>query len=294
MDDELQETRDNFMVGNFHAAMNMCETFSASNDISASEKDAIFARCCLSMQQFDKLKSMQNSPCPGQRAAALTAILTMSKQEPQKAQARSKLMEIAKESQDLSTNVLAASALAVAGEHADALQITGQHPTLEMQALRVYILLKMNRTDLAERQLREMSGANDDSAAYRLAQAAVHLGTGNPEEAYLVYCDLATQFPGEPGGGDESQSTLLAVGKAVANMQRGMFSEAMEDLQRATGNTPNDPDVLVNLCCSTVRLAKREEFARYYASLEKAHPNHPYVQKTQGIRNAFARFAAKA
>merc|ERR1719213_247644 len=144
------------------------------------------------------------------------------------------------------------------------------HQTLEMHALRVYLYLLANRADMAERQCRDMTGINDDSAVYRLASAAVKLSTGDPQEGYLTYCDLASQFPGDA---DESNSAILMVGKAVANMQRGMFAEAVEDLARAQAVSPNDADVLVNMCCCATHLRKPEDFASNYAKLEQFHPS---------------------
>merc|ERR1719291_819813 len=129
----------------------------------------------------------------------------------------------------MSTSALAACALALEGVWQDAVQLTTAHPTLEMQALRVFVLLMCNQASAAEKQLGDMKGSNDDSGAFRLAQAAVHLATGNPEEAYLTYCDLSAQFPVVEGDDTGAGSVLLLTGKAVANMQRGMFSEAVED-----------------------------------------------------------------
>merc|ERR1712232_849593 len=138
----------------------------------------------------------------------------------------------------------------------------------------------------------DMKGTNDDSGAFRLAQAAVHLATGNPEEAYLTYCDLSAQFPVVEGDDSGAGSVLLLTGKAVANMQRGMFSEAVEDLQRSLTTAPNDADTLVNLCCCMTHLGRKEEFRQHYAKLEQVSPMHPYVVKTQGIKNVFARYKA--
>jgi len=291
MDDELQEVRDNFFCGNLQKALQLCESTKSSNDITQSECDATLARACLSLGLFDRLKAMQNSECPGQKAAAMMAILTKSKNETQRTAAKDRLVTLAKETQDMSCSALAANAMAFAGDWNDACQMAQNHPTLEMQALRVFILLLCNNANMAEKQLHEMAGNNDDSSSFRMAQAAVHLATGNPEEAYLTYCDLSTQFPAVDGD-DGSGSVLLQTGKGVANMQRGMYTEAVEDLVRANTAAPNDPDVLVNLCCCMTHLKKKEEFGTYYAKLEAVCPAHPYVVKTQGITTAFTRFKA--
>merc|ERR1712151_531137 len=178
------------------------------------------------------------------------------------------------------------------GNWADAVKMASLHPTREMQALCIFFCLSCNQVSMAEKKLQEMSCQNDDSASFRLASAAVKLATGDPEEAYLTYCDLVSQFPPSEGDDSGTGSVLLQTGKALANMQRGMYTEAVEDLQRARAVAPNDPDVLVNLCCCMTHLGKKEEYQQYYNSLEKAAPTHPYVAKTQSISNAFTRFKA--
>lgn len=291
-DDELQEVRDNFYVGNFQKALQLCESTAASNDVAQSELNATLARCCLAIQKFDRLKTMQNSECPGQQASALMAVILKSKNDQQKASAKERLLTLANESHDMSCAMLAAIVLAIDGSWNDAVQFTAVHPTLEMQALCVFLCLSCGQVSMAEKKLAEMKGSNDDAAAFRLATAAVKLATGDPEEAYLTYCDLSTQFPPVEGEDSETGSVLLQTGKALANMQRAMYSEAVEDLMRALAKAPTDTDVLVNLCCCMMHLGKKDEFQQYYSKLEQAAPTHSYVVKTQSISQVFARFKA--
>jgi len=290
MEDALQEVRDNFYVGNYQKAMEMCENANLGSDIEQFECDATLARCCLSLMASDKLKAMMASTSPGKKAAAFYHVISRSPKEEQRQKGKDKLKEHIAETQDLSSSILGANILAMDGSYQDALNLTLAHPTLEMQALRVFIYLMCNQAGLAEKQLAEMSGSNDDAAAYQVASAAVHLAIGNPEEAYLTYCDLASKFPQTDG--EDSGSVMLQTGKAVANMQRGMWQEALEDLHRAHSILPNDPEVLVNLCCCMTHTCKKEEFQQYYDKLEQAAPNHPYVKRTQGMKDIFARFKA--
>lgn len=292
MDDELQEVRDNFYVGNFTKALAMCEGTSASNDMSKAELDAMLARCCLSIPVLDRLKAMQQSECPGQRAACAMAVMTKAKQEPQKNAAKERLLTTAKESQDMSCAMLAAITLAMDGSYTEAVQMAKAHPTLEMQALCVFICLMCTQVHMADKLLQEMSGSNDDSAAFRLASAAVKIATGDPEEAYLTYCDLCAQFPQADGDDSSVGSTMIQTCKAVANMQRGMYNEALEDLNTAAKTAPNDETVLLNLCACCTHLGKKDDFNAYFAKLEQVAPTHPYVVKTQGMKSVFSRFKA--
>merc|ERR1719247_3490033 len=238
----------------------------------------------------DRLKTMTASESPGQRAAAFYHVITRSPKEEQRQKGKEKLKEHIAEKQDMSSAILGANILVMDGNFQDALNLTLAHPTLEMQALRVFIYLMCNQVGLAEKQEKEMAGSNDDSAVYQMAAAAVHLASGNPEEAYLTYCDLSSKFPLIEG--EDSGSVMLQTGKAVANMQRGMWQEALEDLNRAHSQAPNDPELLVNLCTCMTHTGKKEEFQQYYDKLEQVSPNHAYVKKTQGIKDIFARFKA--
>lgn len=86
-------------------------------------------------------------------------------------------------------------------------------------------------------------------------------------------------------------STLLLNGKAVANMQRALFTEAWEDLTKAQTVAPNDPTTLVNLVSCAANLKKDEEFQKNLKTLEDSQPAHPYVVKSKQMSDAFARFA---
>jgi len=293
MDDELQEVRDNFYAGNFQKALQMCESTTASSDIAQAELGALLARCCLVMDKMDRVKAFQKSDIPGQQAAAWMAMSLKAPKDTQRQTGKEKLSALAKETQDMGCSMLAAIIAAMDENWNEAVSLTKGHPTLEMQALCVFFCLRCNQVNQAEKLLQEMSGNNDDAAAYRLASAAVKLATGDPEEAYLTYCDLSSQFPPVEGDDSNSGSVLLQTGKALANMQRGMHTEAVEDLQRALTSAPNDADILVNLCCCMTHLSKQDEFQQYYTKLEQTSPNHQYVQKTQSIKSAFERFKAQ-
>merc|ERR1711862_649049 len=141
-------------------------------------------------------------------------------------------MTLVKDTQDVTATMLGSIVLANEGSFTDAAAMAQSHQTLEMQALCVFFCLSCNQVGMAERMLNEMSGNNDDAVAYRLASAAVKMVTGDPGEAYLTYCDVAGQFP---DGDNDNGSVMLQAGKAVSNMQRGMFTEAVEDLSCLRG-----------------------------------------------------------
>lgn len=292
MDDELQEVRDNFFCGNFQRTLQLCESTNVSNDLTQTEKDALFARCCLALNKMNELKTMQNSENPGQKAASLTMIISKSPKEQVRTAAKEHLVTLVKDTQDITATMLLSILIALEGNYTEAVKTAQSHATQEIQALCVFFCLACNQAGMAERMVNEMTGTNDDSVAFRLASAAVKLVTGDPSEAYLTYCDLGTQFPAVDG--DDNGSVLLQTGKAVANMQRQMFTEAVEDLNRAAELEPDNADVLINLCSCMTNLGKKDEFKKYYAKLAQVAPTHPFVVKSEGLSQVFTRFKASA
>merc|ERR1719460_1645629 len=101
------------------------------------------------------------------------AVIMKSRKEEQKAAAKEKLANLASQTHDMSCSMLSAVCLAMDGSWNEAVQQTKAHPTLEMRALAVFMCLSCNQVSMAERHLNEMAGNNDDSAVFRLAQAAV-------------------------------------------------------------------------------------------------------------------------
>jgi len=289
--DDLQEVRDNFVVGNYDKALTMCEA-AGLNDLTQAESEAIVARCYLSQGNIGKLKEFQNSANPGKKSTALFGVVSKSQKEQIKASAKEHLVKLAKDTQDVTCNMFMAITQAMEGSYAEAVQTCKTHPTLEMQALAVYITLICNQVGMADKMLQEMTGTNDDSAAYRMAKASVALAQGDQEEAYLTYCDLCGNFPPVEGIDDGNGSVLLQTCKAMANMHRGNFNEAVEDLQIAYKIDKTNPDVLINLCCCMQNLMKKEEFDQYYKELIAVAPQCPYVLKTEGVSQVFQKFKA--
>merc|ERR1712151_588632 len=236
----------------------------------------------------------QNSTNPGKKAAALFGVMSKSQKEQVKASAKEHLVKLAKETQDVTCNMFTAISHAMDGSYAEAVQLCQAHPTLEMQGLAIYFALICNQVGMADKMLNEMTGTNDDSASFRMAKAAVALAQGDQEEAYLTYCDLCGNFPPVEGEDSGNGSVLLQTSKAIANIHRGNFNEAVEDLLIAYKTDKTNVDVLVNLCCCMQNLMKKEEFDQYYKELVAVAPQNPYVVKTEGLSQVFARFKASS
>ncbi|CAM9372992.1 unnamed protein product [Phaeothamnion confervicola] len=153
-------------------------------------------------------------------------------------------------------------------------------------ALLAHIYLRMDRVDLAQKQLRVMHAADEDAALTQLTTAWVHVATGGKHyrEAAYIFDELIDKHQGSP---------LLLNGLAIAKMHMGEFNEAESALVEAASKSQGDADTLINLICCYRHLDKPASFIdRYSAQLRAAHPAHPYVVGLNNVESAFARVAA--
>jgi len=151
-----------------------------------------------------------------------------------------------------------------------------------MQALTVQIYLKMDRLDLAAKQLGQMQQSDEDSTLTQLATAWVNLATGGAkyQEAAYIYQELMDKF--------ETTSFILN-GIAVAQMNLRKFSDAESNLQEALEMDPNNCDTLQNLIVCAEHLGKSQEVDKHIAALQRASPDHPWLVSVAAVGSAFDR-----
>lgn len=168
------------------------------------------------------------------------------------------------------------------GQFKEALQAARMCTTLEMQALTVQIYLKMDRLDLAEKEMKKMQQSEEDSTLTQLATAWYNLAVGGPkyQEAAYIYQELMDKF--------ETTSVILN-GLSVALMNLRKFADAESNLQEALELTPNDCDTLVNLVVCAEHLGKDEDVEKYIAALKRVNPSHPWLVSVAAIESAFDR-----
>eukprot|EP00922_Rhytidocystis_sp_ex-Travisia-forbesii_P070395 GHVS01105155.1.p1 GENE.GHVS01105155.1~~GHVS01105155.1.p1 ORF type:complete len:304 (+),score=38.62 GHVS01105155.1:138-1049(+) len=292
--DELAQCRELFCVGYYSRCLEVAEFVHSSIDYVALEKQTLQAqaRACLGQLTDEAVQDLMESQQPALRAVGLAIIHGRpSSDEKVRRDAYEELKQLSMQ-HDSTAKFLAACILSKQDEPAQAMDTLSQN-TLEMQALRVFVLLQMDRVDLAEKILLEMTALNDDSSVTKVASAWLNIYQGNYQEAYLTYNDIQSQCceGEEPEGGS---SLLLLNGKAVANLYRRQWQEADEDLRRALQQDPHCVDALANGICCAQNRRRPKEAADLYATLEGIKPDHPMVVKRAQLSHCFASFEQQA
>mmetsp|Transcript_36745 Transcript_36745/g.37398 ORF Transcript_36745/g.37398 Transcript_36745/m.37398 type:complete len:238 (+) Transcript_36745:3-716(+) len=164
----------------------------------------------------------------------------------------------------------------------DAIKVIRHGVSMEQCALLVQLYLRIDRLDLAQKQVKLMKGTDEDHTLTMLASAWTMLAQGSKAvDATYVYEELADKY---------SPSPLLMNGLAVAKMQQGLYEEAESHLQDALAKAQSDPDSLANLVCVGQHLQRPPEvIARYLSQLKMKAPSHPLLSSLSIFESAFDR-----
>ncbi|EGF77598.1 hypothetical protein BATDEDRAFT_37380 [Batrachochytrium dendrobatidis JAM81] len=175
------------------------------------------------------------------------------------------------------------------GQTEEALKLLVRAPKhLECIALAVQVYLKMDRPDLAKKELDLFKSWADDATLAQLIESWVNIAVGGPEkyqEAYYIFEEMANTG---------TSTCRLLTSKAVAMIQARKFEEADAILLEALNKNPNDPDTLANMVIIATALQKPTSVLNQFMSqLKDVAPHHPLVQEQLLKESLFDRSAMR-
>ncbi|XP_046330603.1 coatomer subunit epsilon-like [Haliotis rufescens] len=272
--DELFDIRTSLYIGNYQHCINEAQKLKLSNSDLKSQRDVILYRSYIAQRKYgvvlDAITSGNSSELQAVRMYA-DYLSSDSRRDAVVRDLDSKMSA----SVDVSNSafLLMASSIYYQEQNFDsALRTLHQSDNLECIALTVQILLKLDRVDLAKKELKRMQELDEDSILTQLAQAWFNISVGGDkyQDAYYIFQEMSDKHASTP---------LLLNGQAVCYMAQSRLDDAESVLQEAMDKDSNNPETLVNMILLTQHMGKAPEVSnRYVSQLKDSHRSHPFVR----------------
>ncbi|ELU05412.1 hypothetical protein CAPTEDRAFT_225244 [Capitella teleta] len=284
--DELFDIRTALYIGNYQQCINEAQKLKVSPDFR-DERDVLMYRAYLAQRKFGVVLDEVRSGAPAE-LQAVRMLADFLSNESQRDRLVTELDAKMSGNVDVSNSTALLMAGSVYYHHGNldaALRALHQSDSLECLALMVQIMLKMDRVELAKKELKRMQDIDEDSILTQLAQAWFNLSVGGDkyQDAYYIFQELSDKFSSTP---------VLLNGQAACYMAQGRFDEAEGALQEAMDKDSNNAETLVNMTVLSQHLGKAPEVSnRYISQLKDSHRSHPFVQDILLKESEFDRFA---
>ncbi|KAL3989417.1 Coatomer subunit epsilon [Acanthocheilonema viteae] len=287
--DHLFEVRNNFFLGAYQSCINEAQNLRIKEENDKLLKDVYMYRAYLAQNKPNLVLSEidKSSSSPALRAVRCFADYLAN---PNKRTTIVKEFEaeLNKEIPQDDTVLLLAAHMYIHEQNVEeALRLLHQCDSLESKALTVQCLLKIDRVDLAVKEIKKMQEIDEDATITQLALAWVNIALGKDKlkDVFYAYQEMIDKYGATP---------LLLVAQSCSLIQQQKYQEAEKLLLEALQRDANNAEAIINLVVVSQYLGKASEMTnRYVNQLKEGFSNHQWTLDYIAREKAFERVAAE-
>ncbi|XP_018362403.1 PREDICTED: coatomer subunit epsilon [Trachymyrmex cornetzi] len=271
---DLFNVRNNFYIGNYQQCINEAQKIKTSVPEVTMERNVFLYRAYIAQRKFRVVLDEIDVSSPPE----LQPLKTLADYFANPHRREVIVAELDKETKNVNYDnhilLIVAATIYYHEKNLEAAhRVICASDNLECMALTLQIYLKMDRLDLARKELKAMQEKDDDDTLTQLAQAWINISTGGDklQDAYYIFQEMIDKH---------SSTSMLLNGQATCFIGQAKYEEAEMALQEALDKDSNNPDTLINMIVLSQHMGKPPEVAnRYLSQLKDSHLEHPFVKE---------------
>jgi coatomer subunit epsilon len=309
MGDELFDVRNSLIVGNFHQAIaegsNAKTVLKKPDDVAAFnvDRDALVARAQIGLGQYDAVISEMRTATHS-TLVAVRQFAEFSRDAAGGSDASeilNKLVESSTEVQGSRADVaiLAVAALIQQRDLSGALRLANKwtagidsqafmRQAIELRALTADALLRLQRAELAEKEVQQMKSLDDESTLTILTAGLVALRQGPSKRSKFDEAAQCFQEVTSRCGSSVLTMNLLA----IANVGRGKVTEAEKNVLDALSKKSGDADTTANMVMVAAQAGKPLEQVQRLINQARNVPGSAWGKSFSSMEERFKEAAA--
>ncbi|GAB6018956.1 hypothetical protein CHUAL_000598 [Chamberlinius hualienensis] len=274
--DELFDLRNAFYIGNFQHCINEAQKLKVESPDLKVEKDIFMYRAYIAQRKYGVVMDEINEQSPPEIRALKILAQYLSATPENRDAAINRLNSMLNDVADTPNDTLLIAAASIYSHEQNyeaALKVLHNVESLLSASLSLQVYLKMDRIELAKKELKKMQDADDDALLTQLSNAWVNIAIGGEkfQDAYYTFQELIDKH---------TSTALLLNGQAACLIGQGKYEESESVLQDALEKDGNNVEAVINMIALSQYLGKAQEVTnRYLSQAKSSHPNHPFVKE---------------
>uniref|UniRef100_A0AC35UIE9 Coatomer subunit epsilon n=1 Tax=Rhabditophanes sp. KR3021 TaxID=114890 RepID=A0AC35UIE9_9BILA len=285
------EIHNAYFLGNYQQCIQAAENLKCKDDEEKAERDSFMYRSFIAQGKHALVLSEIPQTTTNLTLKCLRRLAEYYNKPSEHATLMAKLDSEIKSADVSNENYCFLTSLIYINEndYENALRLLNNCSSMEGYATTIFVLLKIDRVDLAMKQLKILQEIDEDVTITQLALAWVNAAVGKEKlkDAFYIYQELMDKY---------GETVQLLVSQASCLIQQERYEEASTILVNAQQKDSDNAEVIINLLMLDSKLSGKanEKRGRLISQMKQFHAGHPWTIAYTAKETLFDRLCSES